>query len=56
MQPIIPSLPFLAFPSDEVPRAFWPVRALLVETNPPAGALVPNIFASPGARKGSGRY
>jgi hypothetical protein len=38
MKPITPSLPFLSFPTDEVLRTFRPVRALLVETRPPAGA------------------
>jgi hypothetical protein len=42
MKPITPSLPFLSFPTDEVLRTFWPVRALLVETNPPAGAAKPH--------------
>ena len=49
MKPITPSLPFLSFPTDEVLRTFRPVRALLVETRPPAGAQVPGIFASPEA-------
>lgn len=39
MKPIIPSLPFLGFPSDLVLAGFRPVRGLLVET--PAPALTP---------------
>lgn len=35
MKPIIPSLPFLAFPSDKVFRDFRPVRGLLIETPVP---------------------
>lgn len=35
MQPIIPSLPFFAFPSDKVFRGFRPVRGLLIETPAP---------------------
>ena len=47
MKPITPSLPFLEFPTDEVLRTFRPVRALLVETRPPADAPKPHFFASP---------
>jgi len=39
MQPIIPSLPFLAFPTDKVLAEFRPVRALMVETPAPEGAI-----------------
>lgn len=39
MKPIIPSMPFLGFPSDLVLAGFRPVRGLLVET--PAPALTP---------------
>jgi hypothetical protein len=35
MKPIIPSLPFLAFPSEKVFTDFRPVRGLLVETPAP---------------------
>ena len=35
MQPIIPSLPFLAFPSEKVFADFRPVRGLLIETPAP---------------------
>ena len=35
MQPIIPSLPFLAFPSEKVFADFHPVRGLLIETPAP---------------------
>lgn len=35
MQSIIPSLPFLAFPSDKVLRDFRPIRGLLIETPAP---------------------
>ena len=47
MKPITPSLPFLEFPTDEVLRTFRPVRALLVETPPPADAQKPHLFATP---------
>ena len=46
MQPIIPSLPFLAFPTDKVLAEFRPVRALLVETPTPEGAVRWDMFRS----------
>jgi hypothetical protein len=39
MKPIIPSLPFLAFPSEKVFAEFRPVRGLLIETPAPQDGL-----------------
>ena len=39
MKPIIPSLPFLAFPSEKVFADFRPVRGLLIETPAPQDGL-----------------
>jgi hypothetical protein len=38
MIPIIPSMPFLAFPSEKVLAEFQPVRGLLVTAPLPGGA------------------
>jgi len=46
MNPIQPSLPFLAFPTNEVLTQFRPVRALLVETEAPKGSVVPQLGAT----------
>ncbi len=48
MQPITPSLPFLAFPTAKVLAEFRPVRGLLVEIPVPEGSKAPIYFRSLG--------
>ena len=48
MQPITPSLPFLAFPTAKVLAEFQPVRGLLVEIPVPEGSKAPIYFRSLG--------